>query len=163
MAPWASASASKELDRMAQPIIAYGATVERSTDGVDYDRIPGCKGIAIPTVTQAYQRVTSLDSPNRFEEYVRAMRDTSEITVPMNFTAAGYQMMLEDEQSEDLIYYRTTLRDGSAFMFTGYPTISLDQTNDVADVVAMTLTIRPTGDITVEMAEEEEPPVGGEG
>ena len=36
---------------MSEQIIAYGATVERSTDDATYTEIPECKGIAIPVVT----------------------------------------------------------------------------------------------------------------
>ena len=70
-------------------IIAYGATVERSTDGVAWAAIPECKGIAIPAPSTDYIDATSLDSPNGFKEYIRGMRDAGEISLPCGYTAAG--------------------------------------------------------------------------
>ena len=88
---------------MSEQIIAYGATVERSTDGTTWDPIPECKGVAVPVVTTEYQDVTNLDSPNGFREYIKGLKDAGEITVPAGYTAAGYEQQVADQNAPGAI------------------------------------------------------------
>lgn len=133
-------------------IIAYGATVERSTDGVAWAAIPECKGIAIPAPSTDYIDATSLDSPNGFKEYVRGMRDAGEISLPCGYTAAGYEQQIADSARDEPVYYRTTLKPapgqktGDVFQFRGFPTPQVEG-NDVTGLIAMTISIRTTGDV----------------
>ncbi|SFR40493.1 hypothetical protein SAMN04488005_1508 [Yoonia tamlensis] len=138
---------------MSEQIIAYGATVERSTDGVAWDTIPECKGVAIPIVETEYQEATSLDSPNGFKEYVKGLKDAGVISVPAGYTAAGYEQQLADQAAPAAIYYRCTLKPqpsqstGDKFEFRGFPTPSLEA-NDVGALIGMAISIRTTGDVT---------------
>lgn len=133
-------------------IIAYGALVERSLDGTVWADIPEAKGIAVPTVETDYQDATSLDSPNGFREYVKGMKDAGTITVPCGYTSAGYEQQLADQNADDAIYYRTTLKPapgqatGDVFEFRGFPTPQVEG-SDVAGLVGMTISIRTTGDV----------------
>lgn len=139
---------------MSKQIIAYGAAVEKSTDGgTTWEAIPECKGIAVPVVETDYQDATSLDSPNGFREYVKGMKDAGVISVPCGYTAAGYEMAIADQALADPVQYRTTLKPapdqttGDTFEFTGFPTPSVEA-GDVAGLVEMTISIRTTGDVT---------------
>jgi hypothetical protein len=134
-------------------IISYGATVERSTDGVTYTEIPECKGVAVPEVEQEYPDVTNLDSPNGFREYIKGLKDAGEIEVPCGYTAAGFEQQLADQAEADAIYYRVTLRPqpdqttGDQFTYRGFPTPRLSP-GDIGAPMDMTIMIRVTGDFT---------------
>ncbi|MBI6628326.1 phage tail protein [Pontibaca salina] len=139
---------------MSEQIIAYGATVERSTDGTTYEAIPECKGVAVPAVTTEYQEVTSLDSPNGFREYVKGLKDAGEITVPAGYTSAGYAQQISDQNANGAIYYRVTMplqpsqtTEGDVFEFRGFPTPELEA-NDLGAPVNMNINLRLTGDVT---------------
>ncbi|WP_444460071.1 hypothetical protein [Rhodobacter capsulatus] len=133
-------------------IIAYGATVERSTDGVAWTAIPGCKGIAIPAPSTDYIDATSLDSPNGFKEYIRGMRDAGEISVPCGYTAAGYEQQIADSLRDEPVFTappqtRPGQKTGDVFQFRGFPTPQVEG-NDVTGLIAMTISIRATGNVT---------------
>lgn len=134
-------------------IISYGATVERSTDGVTYTPIPECKGVAVPEVEQDYPEVTNFDSPNGFREYIKGLKDGGEIEVPCGYTAAGFEQQLADQAEADAIYYRATLKPapdqstGDSFVYRGFPTPKLAP-GGVGDPIEMTIMIRVTGDFT---------------
>lgn len=137
---------------MSKQIIAYGATVERSTDGTTWAEIPECKGVAVPVVETEYLDATSLDSPNGFREYVKGMQDAGVISVPCGYTAAGYEQQLADKAQAEAIYYRTTMKaapgqsSGDVFEFRGFPTPQLE-TGGVDELVGMSISIRTTGDV----------------
>ena len=138
---------------MSKQIIAYGATVERSTDGTTWARIPECKGVAVPVVETEYLDATSLDSPNGFREYVKGMKDAGVISVPCGYTAAGYEQQLADRDAAEAIYYRTTMKpapgqsSGDVFEFRGFPTPQL-QSGAAEELVGMSISIRTTGNVT---------------
>lgn len=138
---------------MSNQIIAYGALVERSLDGTTFTEIPECKGVAVPVVETEYLDATSLDSPNGFREYVKGMKDAGVISVPCGYTAAGYEQQIADQATSAPIYYRTTMKPapnqstGDVFTFRGFPTPTVEA-GDVGELVAMTISIRTTGDVT---------------
>jgi len=138
---------------MSNQIIAYGATVERSTDGTTWTEIPECKGVAVPVVETEYLDATSLDSPDGFREYVKGMKDAGVISVPCGYTSAGYTQQLADQAATAAIYYRTTMKPapnqstGDVFEFRGFPTPQLEA-GGVDELVMMTISIRTTGDVT---------------
>jgi len=132
-------------------VIMYGAMVEKSyDDGATWERIPECKGIAVPIPKQDYKDATSLDSPGGFREWMRGLKDNEEFSIPQFYTSAGFHSALSDSQLDDPIYYRTTfkLAEGQATpdvcMFYGYPTPAV-KPNGLDDPVDMDLNIRPTG------------------
>lgn len=137
---------------MSNQIIAYGATVERSTDGTTWTEIPECKGVAVPVVETEYLDATSLDSPNGFREYVKGLKDAGVISVPCGYTSAGYEQQLGDQAEAEPIYYRTTMKPapdqttGDIFEFRGFPTPQLEA-GDVGELVMMSISIRTTGDV----------------
>lgn len=138
---------------MSEQIIAYGATIERSDDGTDWDRIPGVKGVAVPVVTTEYEEVTSLDSPNGFREYIKGLKDAGDISVPMGYTADGYEQMLADQNAADAIHYKVTMKPqpsqstGDTFQFKAFPTPELEA-GDLGAPVNINLNLRLTGDVT---------------
>ncbi|WP_276946665.1 phage tail tube protein [Haematobacter massiliensis] len=138
---------------MTNQIIAYGATVERSLDGTDFEKIPECKSIAVPQVTQEYPEVTSLDSEDGYREYVKGLKDAGEITLTCGYTADGFEQQSGDNAAPDAIHYRVTLKaapnqaSGDVFTFRGYPIPALVD-NGLGEPVDMTVTVRTTGTFT---------------
>ena len=138
---------------MSEAVIAYGATVERSTDGTTWEPIPECKGVAVPATVREYVDVTNLDSPNGYREYIKGLRDAGEISLPCNYTADGYEQQVADSEAANAIQYRVTMAPqpsqsaGDVFTFSGFPTPSLEG-DDVGGVVGMTINIRTTGNVT---------------
>lgn len=139
---------------MTEQIIAYGAVVEQSTDGgTTWTAIPECKGIAVPAVETEYLDATSLDSPNRFREYVKGLKDAGVISVPCGYTAAAYTQQTTAAALATPVSYRTTMAvqpsqtTGDMFEFDGYPTPRLEA-GGVGEIVGMTIDIRTTGDVT---------------
>lgn len=136
---------------MSEAVIAYGATVERSTDGTTYTSIPEAKGIAVPATVRDYVEVTNLDSPNGYREYIKGLRDAGELSVPANYTPDGYEQQISDSEEAGAIYYRVTMPPspsqlaGDRFTFRGFPTPSLSG-DDIGGVVEMTVNLRITGD-----------------
>ena len=137
---------------MGTEIIFYGAAVERSDDGVTYDRIPKVKSVAIPEVETDYLDATSLDSPDGFKEYVKGMKDAGTPTMSVGYTADGYEQQLTDQASATAIYYRVTLEaqsdqsSGDVFEFQAFPTPRLTS-NSVQELVGMEVTLRTTGGV----------------
>jgi len=138
---------------MSEQIIAYGAELERSADGTTWTTLPEVKGVAVPTVTTEYLDATSLDSPGGYREYIKGLKDPGEISVPMGYTADGYEQVLEDQEAADSIYYRLTLKTqpsqatGDVFEFRAFPTAEMDA-GDIGEIVGMNLNLRLTGEVT---------------
>ncbi|WP_435988534.1 hypothetical protein [Sulfitobacter sp. SH24] len=135
-------------------IIAYGALVERSLDGgTTWEKIPECKGVAIPVVETDYQEVTSLDSEGGFREYIAGLKDAGVLSVPCGYTSAGYEQALADQATGQPVSYRTTLKKapgqatGDAFEFAAFPTPKVEG-GDLGAPVGMSIDLRTTGNIT---------------
>ncbi|MGP3725930.1 hypothetical protein [Cereibacter sphaeroides] len=132
-------------------IIAYGAKVERSTDGTTgWTVIPEAKGIAVPVVEQDYQDVTSLDSEGGYRDYIKGLKDIGQITIPMGYTSAGYAAMIADQEAPNPIHYRVTMKPapdqstGDVFEFRGFPVPQIEA-GDLGAPVGINLNIRGTG------------------
>ncbi len=137
---------------MTNAIIALGSLVERSQDGTTYTAIPEARGVAIPSITQEYVDATHLQSPGGFREYIKGLKDAGELSVPANYTTAGYTQQVADQNFNGTIKYRVTLpasplqSTGDVFEFEGYPTPTIE-TGEAGEIVGMTITIRTTGDV----------------
>jgi len=137
---------------MTDQIIPYGGTVEVSADGVTYAAVPEVKGMPLPNAQQEYVEVTSLDSPNRYREFIAGLIDPGEVTFVVGYTPAGYAQL--DAFGSDLTYFQCTMPQapsqstgGDVFTFTGYITIAMDA-GDVGAAVNMNVTVKISGDIT---------------
>lgn len=137
---------------MSNQIIGYGATVERSTDGIVFERIPECKSVSVPSSEQDYVDVTSLDSPDGYREYIPGLKDMGEISLTVGYTVAGYTQQLADQNRRVATYYRTTLASqpgqvtGDVFEFRGFPRVAMSD-GSVEGALEMTVTIRTTGNL----------------
>lgn len=143
---------------MTQAIIAHMTLIERSQTGetASFADIPEAKGIGVPAVTQEYNDVTHNRSPDGFREWIKGLKDGGELAIKANYTSAAYQQQLQDRDFNGPIYYRTTFplatgqTSGDVFTFQGFPNPTIDDSDDPAETVMMTITIRTTGTIGFE-------------
>lgn len=133
---------------MSEAQLAYGSTIERSSDGgTTWVSIPEAKIAPVPKSETDYVEVTSLDSAGGYREYIPGLKDAGEIEVTANYTRAGYQQQAADEASGAAIMYRTTFENSDKFEFSGFPSVSVES-SDVGEARMMTINIRITGSVT---------------
>lgn len=131
---------------MPDEFIGWGGTLERSPDGIAYTEVPRVRGLVLPKVTTEYQDVTSLDSPERFREYIKGLKDIGEVSIVCGYTREGYQAWAADEASDDPVYYRGTLANGDIFEFQAFASIT-PNADDAGAPVTIEITLRGTGPI----------------
>jgi predicted secreted protein len=69
----------------------------------------------------------------------------------MNFTYAGYVIMKQDFQSDDIVNYEILLSDGTSIEFSGYvQDLPLDVKFD--DAVTSEVTIKISGMVTIDQS-----------
>lgn len=133
---------------MSEAQLAYGSTIERSSDGgTTWVSIPEAKIAPVPKSETDYVEVTSLDSTGGYREYIPGLKDAGEIEVTANYTRAGYQQQSADEASGVAIMYRTTFENADKFEFSGFPSVSVES-SDVGEARMMTINIRISGSVT---------------
>lgn len=138
---------------MTEQIIGYGGSVEISIDGgTTWANVIEAKGLPVPAPTQEYADATSLDSPDGYREWIKAMKDLGELSLPQGYTSAGYAQMLAANALNGPAVFRVTMAlqpsqttTGDVFEFSGYPAPPALEANDLGAPVGMTTTIRTTG------------------
>ena len=136
----------------AKKIIGFGGKQERSTDGVEFVKVIGCKGLAIPKVETEYLDATDLDSLDDFREWAKGLKDGGVIEMPCHYSSAGYAQQLADEAAAEPIYYRVTLRPaadqttGDVFEYRGFPTPAVES-GDLGELIGMMVSVRTTGGV----------------
>ena len=94
--------------------------------------------------------VTSLDSTGGYREFIGGFRDGGTVTLSMNFTRAGYELMKDDFESDVLQNYEILLpdTDATSFEFEGLVTeLPLSIVPD--DKVTADITIKVSGEVTL--------------
>jgi len=54
---------------------------------------------------------TSLDTTGGYKTFIAGFRDAGSVQLGMNFTRAGYELMNDDFESEDSVWYQIALQD----------------------------------------------------
>lgn len=103
-----------------------------------------------PNMTRDFIDVTSLDSTGGYREFIAGFRDGGEITLEMNFTAAGFNDLKDDYESDVAQNYTIILSDVAATTlgFTGFVT-SLGVAVPIDDKVTCNVTIKISGQVTI--------------
>ena len=134
---------------MSDQIIPFGGTVEVSSDGSTYSEVPEAKAIPVPTTTQEYPEVTSLDSAGGFREFIAGLKDAGEVAFQCGYTSAGYALI--DGLDGVLAYVRVTFPQapsqsvgGDEFTFRAFLTPSVDA-GDVGAPINMDVNCRISG------------------
>jgi predicted secreted protein len=103
-----------------------------------------------PNMTRDFIDVTSLDSTGGYREFIAGFRDGGEITLEMNFTAAGFNDLKDDYESDVIQTYSIVLSDNAAttLTFSGFVT-SLGIAVPIDDKVTCNVTIKISGQVTI--------------
>lgn len=109
------------------------------------------KSISGPTMTREMIDVTNLDSTNGYREFIPSFRDGGTVTLSINFTYAGYLILKQDFQSDDLINYEILLADtgGTSIEFSGYVQ-DLPISVKFDDAVTSEITVKVSGMVTID-------------
>ena len=123
----------------------------RRWSGSAWAAIAEVKSVSGPSMTREMIDVTSLDSTDGYREFIPSLRDGGTITLSILFTYAGYLLLKQDFQSDDLVNYELLLADGTSIEFSGYvQDLPLDVTFD--DAVTSEVTIKVTGMVTIDQS-----------
>jgi len=122
-------------------------TIFNRWDGSAWVAIANIKSIDGPNATRDTVDVTTLDSVGGYREFIGGLRDGGEVSIPMNFTAAGFALFKADFESEAVQQYQIVLPDtptNTTLEFDGLVT-----TNPIGipldDVVTCDVTIKVSG------------------
>jgi hypothetical protein len=117
------------------------------------DTIANVYSMTPPAPEVADIEVTTYSSVNNYREYCSGLIEPGEMELGCIFTAAAYEMFLDDLGTE--YSWTITLSDGSTLVFDAYvksPTIEHPEA-DADEVVRVTVTMKVTGPVTFTAAE----------
>ena len=115
-----------------------------------WDSIAEITSIKGPGMKRDTIDVTSLDSTLGYKEWITGLRDAGTISLSMNFTRAGLDLMKGDFESEAFQYYLIVIDDSvhTSIEFAGLVTeLPLNITATAA--ISMDVTIQISGVVTV--------------
>jgi len=132
-------------------ISGVGTKLYRSTtvDGT-YTAVAEIPNIDGPNKSRDTHDVTDLDSTGGYKEFKPAFRDGGEITIDMFFTQAGYMLMNDDFEQDDVRYYKIVMpnTDQTIFRFAAYVT-NLGFSIPADGIVTAPVTLKISGQITM--------------
>jgi predicted secreted protein len=93
--------------------------------------------------------VTTLDSTGGYREFIGGFRDGGEVSLDMNWTRAGFDLLNTDFESASAQSYSIVMPDTGAtdFTFNGYVT-NISKSIPADDKITMSVTIKIDGQIT---------------
>ena len=136
---------------MSEAISGKGTKFRRwnTTTGA-WQNIAEVNSINGPGMTRDTIDVTSLDSTGGYREFIAGFRDGGTVTLSMNFSRAGYELMKNDFESDVLQNYEIYLPDAdqTSFEFSGLVTeCPLSIVPD--DKITSDITIKVSGEVTL--------------
>lgn len=135
---------------MSNAIDGIGTSFRR-WDGTDFVHISEILNITGPGKTRETIEVTSLDSLDKYREFIGGLRDGGTITFTMIFRRDTYDIMNADFESDDLQNYEVYMSqdpEETSFEFEGLVT-ELPLTVAPGDKITADVTIKLSGSITV--------------
>jgi len=134
---------------MGQGIAGIGTVINR-WDGSQWVPIANINSASGPGSERTTIDVTTLDSTGGYREFITGLRDGGEFTFGMNFVVAGYLIMKDDFEDDDLQQYSVIFPDTSntTLVFDGIVTaLPIDIPLD--DKITCNVTIKISGEIDV--------------
>ena len=130
--------------------VAGVATLFRRWTAPEWVNTAEINTIAGPGMTRDVIDVTSLDSTDKYREFIAGFRDAGTVVLNMNFTRAEYDVMKSDFENDDLQNYEIVLPDAenTALEFEGLVT-ELPLTIPPDDKITMDVTIKLSGKVEV--------------
>jgi len=134
---------------MSQAVAGVG-TKFRRWNGSNWVDIAEINSITGPNKSRDTIDVTSLDSTAGYREFIGGFRDGGTVTLPMNFTRAGYELMNTDFEVDVLKNYEILLPDDetTSFEFEGLVT-ELGLGIPADDKITADVTIKVSGQVVI--------------
>lgn len=116
----------------------------------DFTAISEIMTIGGPNKTRETIDVTNLDSSGGYREFIPSFRDGGEVTLNMNWTRDGYDLLNDDFETQSSVNYQIVFPDTGAttFEFAAYVTgVEMNTPTDAQ--ITMDVTLKITGQITM--------------
>jgi predicted secreted protein len=123
-----------------------------------WETIGEIKNLSGPSARRDTLDTTTLDVEGGYRTFIAGLRDGGEITLTINFTRTGFDLMFDDFESDDLKNYEIVLPDDDVTtaefegLVTGMP-LTIPE-----GVVTMDITIKISGPITINSGVESSSP-----
>jgi len=140
---------------MANAIAGVGTTFERWS-GSAWQFIAEINAIEGPTMNKENIEVTALDTDGGYDEFITGFMEGGTLTLNMNFTRSGYELMKQDFEIDVARDYRITLPDDedTTLEFEGL-VIEIPLTMEAEDKLTADVTIQVTGEVAIASAAAE--------
>jgi len=134
---------------MANAIAGVGTTFERWS-GSAWQFIAEINAIEGPTMNKENIEVTALDTDGGYDEFITGFMEGGTLTLNMNFTRSGYELMKQDFEIDVARDYRITLPDDedTTLEFEGL-VIEIPLTMEAEDKLTVDVTIQVTGEVAL--------------
>ena len=126
-----------------------GTTFGRGTSQEGpFTPIAEINNISGPDKSRATMDTTSLDTLGGYKTFVGGFRDSGQVQLAMNFTRAGYELMNDDFEDSDKVWYQIALPDDddTKLTFQGL-VVSLGSAVPLEDKVTASVTIKISGKV----------------
>lgn len=124
-----------------------GTTFGRSTTQTGtYTTIAEINSITGPDKSRSTIDTTSLDTTGGYRTFIAGFRDSGQVTLAMNFTRAGYELMNDDFEDNDPAWYQIALPDTehTKLTFQGL-VVNVSSSVPMDDKVTADVTIKISG------------------
>lgn len=103
-----------------------------------------------PSKAREAVEVTHLNSPDKYKEFIKGLKEAGDVSLSMNFTRAQYDIMSTDFESENNQNYKIVIPDAerTTIEFEGMIT-ELGLAIPVGDKITSDVTIKVSGKPTV--------------
>lgn len=132
---------------MSNPFSGVGTVFGRaSTQAGPFTAIAQINNIGGPDKTRNTIDTTSLDTADGYKTFIAGFRDAGQVTLAMNFTRAGYELLNDDFESDVAVWYQIALPDteNTKLTFLGLVT-NLGSSIPAEDKVTASATIKISG------------------
>lgn len=127
---------------MSEAISGVGTKFRRwdsvAGEWVDVSEITNITG---PDKSRGTINVTNLDSIDGYMEFIAGMRDGGSVNLSMNYTRAGYDLMNDDFEDDELQNYEILLPDDTSLEFQGL-VVTVPMTIPYDDKISMDVEIK---------------------
>ena len=135
---------------MSDAIAGVGLVFSKLTGTETYTPIANISNITGPGMSRETIDVTTFDSTGGYREFIGGFRNPGTITLTMNFTKTGYQLMKGDFEDEDAQSYKMVFPDTETTTLTFDAIVTeLPLTAPTDDKVTCEVTLQITGTVTV--------------
>jgi hypothetical protein len=127
---------------------AFGATI--SVDGTALAEVTS---IGMPSISAGVIDVTTHDSPDRYRQFIRELRDVGEFSVTMMYTAGSAtddacKDACDSDEAIEIVITARAASGNETLTFDAFATNYEPDALEIDSPQTATLTLKPTGKIT---------------